>query len=155
MRRFFAVADTDTIEALLDESVAFQQEVTDQLGYQVRRAVEVLVQAPPVEGLLAPGNTVQVVLPLGTPQRRLSVPRDALIIRADGLFVFRVTPDLTAERVEVKSGTADGDWIAVDGKLSAGDTVVVRGGELLRGSEKVQVVGVFEDETAGQRGATG
>ena len=119
------------------------------------QSFEVLVKAPPVEGLLAPGNTVQVVLPLGAPQRRLSVPRDALIIRADGLFVFRVTPDLTAERVEVKSGTADGDWIAVDGKLSAGDTVVVRGGELLRGSEKVQVVGVFEDETAGQRGATG
>lgn len=45
VRRFFAAADTDTIEALLDESVAFQQEVTDQLGYQVRRAVEVLVQA--------------------------------------------------------------------------------------------------------------
>ena len=45
VRRFFAVADTDTIESLLDESVAFQQEVTDQLGYQVRRAVEVLVQA--------------------------------------------------------------------------------------------------------------
>jgi hypothetical protein len=45
VRRLFAVAETDTIEALLDESVAFQQEVTDQLGYQVRRAVEVLVQA--------------------------------------------------------------------------------------------------------------
>lgn len=45
VRRFFAVADTDTTEALLDESVAFQQELTDQLGYQVRRAVEVLVQA--------------------------------------------------------------------------------------------------------------
>jgi hypothetical protein len=45
VRRFFAVAETDTVEALLDESVAFQQEVTDQLGYQVRRAVEVLVQA--------------------------------------------------------------------------------------------------------------
>jgi hypothetical protein len=45
VRRFFAVAETDTLEALLDESLAFQQEVTDQLGYQVRRAVEVLVQA--------------------------------------------------------------------------------------------------------------
>ncbi len=45
VRRFFAVADTDTLEAMLDESVAFQQEVTNQLGYQVRRAVEVLVQA--------------------------------------------------------------------------------------------------------------
>ncbi len=45
VRRFFAVAETETLEALLDDSVAFQQEVTDQLGYQVRRAVEVLVQA--------------------------------------------------------------------------------------------------------------
>lgn len=45
VRRFFAVAETDTLESLLDESVAYQQEVTDQLGHQVRRAVEVLVQA--------------------------------------------------------------------------------------------------------------
>lgn len=45
VRRFFGVAEADTLEAMLDESVAYQQEVTDQLGYQVRRAVEVLVQA--------------------------------------------------------------------------------------------------------------
>lgn len=45
VRRFFAVADTDTLEQMLHESSAYQEEVTDQLGYQVRRAVEVLVQA--------------------------------------------------------------------------------------------------------------
>ncbi|MBW4421803.1 MAG: restriction endonuclease [Myxacorys californica WJT36-NPBG1] len=44
-RRFFGVEDSQTLEALLSQSVADQQEVTDQLGYQVRRAVEVLVQA--------------------------------------------------------------------------------------------------------------
>jgi hypothetical protein len=44
-RRFFGVAESDTIEALLAESSQDQQEVTDQLGYQVRKAVEVLVQA--------------------------------------------------------------------------------------------------------------
>ncbi|HVT15234.1 MAG TPA: type IIL restriction-modification enzyme MmeI [Thermoanaerobaculia bacterium] len=44
-RRFFGVAATDTLEVLLAESAESQQEVTDQLGYQVRRAVEVLVQA--------------------------------------------------------------------------------------------------------------
>ncbi len=43
--RFFGVAEKDTLEALLAESATDQQEVTDQLGYQVRRAVEVLVQA--------------------------------------------------------------------------------------------------------------
>jgi len=42
--RFFGVADEDTLEALLTESAADQQEVTDQLGYQVRQAVEILIQ---------------------------------------------------------------------------------------------------------------
>jgi multidrug efflux pump subunit AcrA (membrane-fusion protein) len=58
--------------------------------------------------------------------------------------VSRVSSDRRAERVDVKAGLADGDWIGVEGKLAAGDEVVVRGGELLRGDEKLQVVGVFE-----------
>jgi hypothetical protein len=44
-RRFFGVPDDETIEAMLSESAKNQQEVTEQLGYQVRRAVEVLVQS--------------------------------------------------------------------------------------------------------------
>ncbi|KAB8145737.1 restriction endonuclease [Chloroflexia bacterium SDU3-3] len=43
--RLFGVADEDTLEALLRESAGQRQEVADQLGYQVRRAVELLVQA--------------------------------------------------------------------------------------------------------------
>jgi RND family efflux transporter MFP subunit len=114
------------------------------------QSFEVLVKAPSVEGLLAPGNTVQVELPLGTPRELLSVPRDALVIRADGLYVYRVNGEQRAERIEVKAGIADGDWIAVEGQLAAGDQVVVRGAELLRGNEKVQVVGIFEEEPQAQ-----
>ena len=43
--RFFSVADDETLEAMLAESATHQQEVTDQLGLQVRRAVEVLIQS--------------------------------------------------------------------------------------------------------------
>jgi hypothetical protein len=43
--RFIGVAEADTLSALLAESAKDQQEVTDQLGKQVRQAVEVLVQA--------------------------------------------------------------------------------------------------------------
>lgn len=43
VRRCFG-PDTDTLEALLDESLKHQEEITDTLGEQVRRAVEVLVQ---------------------------------------------------------------------------------------------------------------
>lgn len=110
------------------------------------QSFEVLVKAPPVDGLLAPGNTVEVELPLGQPQRRLAVHRDALIIRAEGLYVYRINAEDRAERIAVKAGVADGDWIAVDGKLKAGDQVIVRGAELLRGNELVQVVGVFDPE---------
>lgn len=44
-RRFTAVTEDDSPSALLDESVGSQAEVTDQLGFQVRRSVELLVSA--------------------------------------------------------------------------------------------------------------
>ena len=53
----------------------------------------------------------------------------------------------------MKAGVADGDWIGVDGKLAPGDQVIVRGGELLRGNEKVQIVGIFEEEDPPVRSA--
>jgi hypothetical protein len=45
VRRFFGVTERATLEGLLAESAQYQSEVTDKLGYQVRRAVEVLVQS--------------------------------------------------------------------------------------------------------------
>ncbi|WP_205169010.1 Eco57I restriction-modification methylase domain-containing protein [Burkholderia sp. LMG 13014] len=45
VRRFFGVAADSTLLALLRDSASDQQEVTDQLGYQVREAVGVLVQS--------------------------------------------------------------------------------------------------------------
>jgi hypothetical protein len=44
LRRLTGVAEPETLPALLVESGKDQQEVTDQLGYQVRQAVEVLIQ---------------------------------------------------------------------------------------------------------------
>lgn len=45
LRRFLGVAADETLSALFAASSNDQQEVTNQLGYQVRRAVEMLVQA--------------------------------------------------------------------------------------------------------------
>ncbi|MCK0154898.1 BREX-1 system adenine-specific DNA-methyltransferase PglX [Alcanivorax sp. S6407] len=44
IRRFF-VDESEQLPALLDRSLKFQDEVTDALGEQVRRAVEVLIQS--------------------------------------------------------------------------------------------------------------
>ncbi|HVA46615.1 MAG TPA: hypothetical protein VNH11_09600 [Pirellulales bacterium] len=43
--RFFGALSGQTLEEMLRESAANQQEVTDQLGFQVRKAVEVLIQS--------------------------------------------------------------------------------------------------------------
>ncbi|MGH9753573.1 MAG: Eco57I restriction-modification methylase domain-containing protein [Blastocatellia bacterium] len=43
--RFFNTPDDETLAAMLAESAKHQQEVTDQLGYQVRRAVETLIHS--------------------------------------------------------------------------------------------------------------
>ncbi len=43
--RFFRVDEPQTLEIMLAQSINSQQEVTDQLGYQVRKAVDVLVQS--------------------------------------------------------------------------------------------------------------
>jgi hypothetical protein len=48
--------------------------------------------------------------------------------------------------VEGATGLADGDWIGVEGKVAPGAEVVVRGGALLRGNEKVLVVGIFAQD---------
>ncbi|MBL9164623.1 MAG: hypothetical protein JNL18_17985 [Planctomycetaceae bacterium] len=43
--RIFGVSEDQTLEELLKKSASNQQEVTDQLGYQVRKAVEVLIHS--------------------------------------------------------------------------------------------------------------
>ena len=61
------------------------------------------------------------------------------------MFVYRVNAQSKAERISVKPGVADGDWVGIEGELKANDQVIVRGAELLRGDEPVQIVGQFED----------
>jgi hypothetical protein len=45
VQRFYGVPADQTTEALLTQSAQDQQEVTEQLGWQVRKAVEVLIQS--------------------------------------------------------------------------------------------------------------
>jgi len=103
------------------------------------QSFEVVLDAQRIQPLPAIGALAHADLPLGSPQQLLAVPRDALIIRADGLSVFRVR-GAKAEKVAVKTGVADGDWVAVEGGLAAGDKIVTRGGESLHDQDAVQVI---------------
>jgi multidrug efflux pump subunit AcrA (membrane-fusion protein) len=86
------------------------------------------------------GSAVRVDLPAArTGGASLVVPRDAVIVRADGAHVFRVGKDNTAERVTVRVGNGDAKRVEVTGALAAGDRVIVRGGERLRPGQAVTV----------------
>ena len=71
VRRFFGVDEKDTLAGMLAESAIDQQEVTDQLGYQVRRAVEVLVQA--IARIDRPSLKLDEVLPSKVYESALTV----------------------------------------------------------------------------------
>lgn len=85
------------------------------------------------------GSAVRVDLPAARQIAGLMVPRDAVIVRADGAHVFRVGKDDVAERVAVRVGNGDSNRVEITGRLAAGDRVVVRGGERLRAGQTVVV----------------
>lgn len=85
------------------------------------------------------GSAVRLALPASEARHVLAVHRDALILRQDSIFVYRVTPEDTVEQVQVRTGIGTGGLIEVQGELSDGDTIVLRGGERLRPGAAVQV----------------
>ena len=105
------------------------------VGNEISRMMEVRI-ALPDEGLII-GSAVKVSLPSANPRSAVVVPRDALILRLDSIYVFKVNSDNTAERIEVRTGAASGELIEVIGPVKSGDRVVVRGGERLREGQAV------------------
>lgn len=89
--------------------------------------------------LLPVGQTVRVTIPTADIREVLAVPRDALVLRGDGIAVFIIEEDNTARRIRVTTGIGSGDWIEVIGPIQAGDRVVIRGNERLRAGQSVTV----------------
>jgi RND family efflux transporter MFP subunit len=85
------------------------------------------------------GSAVRVELPAAQSSAGLVVPRDAVIVRADGAHVFRVAAGDVAERVAVRIGNGNSERVEVLGGLAAGDRIVVRGGERLRAGQAVTI----------------
>lgn len=95
---------------------------------------------PPEGGDWKPGQAVRVAVPVSGQREVLAVPADALILRRDGVSVYRIDAGGQAERIEVVPGAADGTKIEVTGALQPGDRVVIRGGERLRPGQSVTIL---------------
>ena len=86
------------------------------------------------------GEAVTVELPDAAEVPAITVPRDALVLRDNDVFVYTLADDSTAVRVPVRTLAGNGSRIAVEGELAAGDAVIVRGAERLREGQSVKVL---------------
>ena len=86
------------------------------------------------------GQLVSVAVPIRARESAITVPRDALVLRHNGSFVFRITQDNVAEQIAVELGDSAGELIAVRGSLQPGDRVAVRGAENLAEGATVKVM---------------
>ena len=102
---------------------------------------EALIDLPPDVGdNWTVGQLVSVSIPIRSAGATLAIPRDALVLRQDGAFVFRIREDNKAERIQVSLGDSSGELIGVDGPLAKGDRVAVRGAENLKDGDEVKVM---------------
>ena len=123
------------------------------VGDENTHLFEVRVDVP--GGSLPVGQTVRLNLPSSAERRVLSVPRDALVLRPQGIAVFVVGEDNKARRVEVTTGLAAGDRIEVIGAIEPGDEVIVRGNERLRDGQTVAVQDAVADDVVTAAPASG
>lgn len=86
------------------------------------------------------GQTLRVAVPTSNVRDALVVPRDALVLRPDGISVFVIDQDKKAKQISVTTGIGTGDKIEVLGDIHDGDTVVVRGNERLSPRQTVNIL---------------
>ena len=96
------------------------------------------------------GQLVSVAVPIRSSELALTVPRDALVLRQGGQFVYRITDENRAERILVDTGDSEGELIAVAGSLNEGDRIAIRGAESLSDGAEVRVM-MPESASAGSR----
>ena len=97
---------------------------------------ELRIDVPP--GTWPAGQTLRAHVPTAEHREVLAVPRDALVLRGDGISIYTVAEDQTARRIMVGTGIADGDWIEISGEgIAPGMRVITRGNERLREGQTV------------------
>jgi len=134
--RFVRAGDELAIDTRLDSPMISPVRTVVSVGGENQHVFELRLDV--VEPLPV-GQTVRVTIPTADVRQVLAVPRDALVLRGDGIAIFIVDQDNTARRIRVSTGIGEGDLIEVQGPVQAGDRIVIRGNERLRPGQEVSV----------------
>lgn len=101
---------------------------------------EARIELPQSQPAWVIGQLASLRMPAAAQSAALMVPRDALVLRREGSYVYHVDDTAHARRVVVELGAGRGQWVVVTGDLHEGDRVVVRGAERLMPDQAVDVV---------------
>ncbi len=107
------------------------------VGGDVSRLYELRISV--VAPNLSAGSLLRVAIPTEHAREVVLVPRDALVLRKEGVYVFRINENLVAERISVETGIAEIDSIEILGEINPNDLIVTRGGENLRPGTTVTI----------------
>lgn len=106
------------------------------VGDEASRTIEVRLTLKPGDALV--GDAAKVFIPSAVARNVLAVPRDALVLREDNTYIFKVGPRNVAQRIAIETGSEDGSLVEVRGPIQPGDKVIVRGAERLETGQKVK-----------------
>lgn len=108
------------------------------VGDQISRMLELRLALQ--GGNWVVGEPVRVAISQGRPVAALTVPRDALVLREGATYLYRITQENIAERVDVVTGEGIGDRVVVRGDLRDGERVITRGAERLHPGRPVRIL---------------
>lgn len=108
------------------------------IGDQRSRMMELRLKVPTASLLI--GEAVTVELANSSNETALMVPRDALILRENNVYVYTLGADNKAIRVSVVPGHGKDEQISVQGALKVGDKIIIRGAESLSNGQEVKTI---------------
>ncbi|MEM8548367.1 MAG: efflux RND transporter periplasmic adaptor subunit [Pseudomonadota bacterium] len=135
--RFSAVGDVVTVSANGQEQLVPIRGVVP-VGDSASRMMELRLQLLTGNWFIGEAVTVELSEGPGTPA--LAVPRDALVLRDNQVYVYTLSEDNRAIKVPVITGAGRGSHIAIEAELELGAPVIVRGAERLREGQTVKVL---------------
>ncbi|MCP4596486.1 efflux RND transporter periplasmic adaptor subunit [Neptuniibacter sp.] len=120
-----------------DSEIAAEIHTVVPFGQQQTRTFLTRFKPKQANSLLLPGTSARISLSFSTGKESVLISKDAILHHADdGNSVFVVT-DNKASRRAVKLGQIKGDQVQILSGVEPGDSVVVRGNEVLRDGAEV------------------
>ncbi len=128
-----------TVTAYPQRSFTGRVRSVGSAGMNLAKSFPILIDVNNPNGLLMPGMIARVSILYERRRNALIIPRDALVLGAESPEVFIVQGKRAYSR-GVELGPGQGERVIVESGLSAGDTLVVRGQNVLRDSVKVKII---------------